>query len=67
LNAVAQGRAIEIVAEDGQVDALAQLLDAAAGGAAAVAVPAPPRAVLTGKDLVAFDDVKLKAALDAAP
>ena len=65
LNAVAQGRTIELVVEDGQVDALSQLLDAAAGGGAAGAIPAPAKAGLTGKDLVAFDDVKLKAALDA--
>ncbi|HUQ05240.1 MAG TPA: hypothetical protein VM261_22205 [Kofleriaceae bacterium] len=69
LNAVAQGRAVEIVVEDGHVEALSQLLDAAAGAAAAVAIPAPAKANLTGtgtgKDLAEFSDVKLKAALDA--
>jgi hypothetical protein len=65
LNAVAQGRTLEIVAEDAHVETLSQLLDAAAGGAAALAIPAPPKAELTGKDIGEFSDVKLKAALDA--
>jgi hypothetical protein len=63
LNAVAQGHTVEIVAEDAQVDALSQLADAAAGGAAAVAIPAPAGASLTGKELPAFDDVAIKAKL----
>jgi hypothetical protein len=65
LNAVAQGRTLEIVAEDGHVETLSQLLDAAAGGAAAVAIPAPAKAALTGNDIAEFSDVKLKAVLDA--
>ena len=65
LNAVAQGRTIEVVAENGHVEALAQLLDAAAGGAAVLAVPAPKGAVLTGNEIAAFSDVTLKAKLDA--
>ncbi len=67
LNAVAQGRTLEIVAEDGQVDTLSALLDAAAGGAAAVAIAAPAKAALSGKELPAFSDVAIKAALGEAP
>ena len=66
LNALAAGHAIEIVAEDGHVGALSMLLDAAAGGAAALAVPAPAKAKLTGNDLATFDEARLKAALAAA-
>jgi hypothetical protein len=64
LNAVAQGRTIEVVIENGHVEALAQLLDAAAGGAAALAIPAPKGALLTGKEITAFSDVAIKAKLD---
>ncbi|MBE7447599.1 MAG: hypothetical protein HS111_01525 [Kofleriaceae bacterium] len=49
------------------VESLSVLLDAAAGGAAALAVPAPARAALTGGDLPAFDEAALAAALAAAP
>lgn len=67
LNAVAQDQSIEIVAEDGHVDALSQLLDAAAGSAATMAVPAPAGALLTGNEIAAFDDVKIKAKLAELP
>jgi hypothetical protein len=65
LNAVGAEHTVEVLAEDGKVDAMAALLDAAAGAAVRLAVPAPVGAKLTGHDLPTFDEAAIKAALGA--
>lgn len=58
---------IEIVPETGKVDALAELLDVAAGAGVVLAIPAPAGARLTGRDLPAYDSARLATALGPAP
>jgi hypothetical protein len=59
-------RAVEVVAEAGQVDALAGLLDAVAASGATVVAPAAAPAPLTGgKALPVFDAAALRAAIAA--
>ena len=64
MNAVAKGRTVEVVAEDGTVEALSVLFDAAAGGGAALAIPAPAKAALTANRLASFDAAQIIAILD---
>ena len=58
---------LEIVPEDGKVDALAELLDVAAGAGVVVALPAPAGAKLGGRELPAYDAAKLASVLGPAP